>query len=205
MDELELLKQDWSKEKDNEFKIYSEDELFQMTKKKSVSVAKWVFIIALCEILFWIGLGFLLEEKSLEEPPFRGGTFETIVAIFDAFATAMPFLFLGIIIYLNYKIRNTEDPKKLMRKILLMKNAVRWYIRIFLIEVLLVILISSFFSIYGYSRVDYMVIMMIIPILALFTFIIILFLRFIYHLIYGNLIYKLEKNYKELQEMETLQ
>ena len=40
--DLDLLKKHWQEE--NHFKIYSEQELFIMTKKKSLSIARWLLI-----------------------------------------------------------------------------------------------------------------------------------------------------------------
>lgn len=65
-EELDLLKRDWNKNH-NEFKEYSPQQLFAMTKKKSVSIAKWVFIIALLEICFWALLGWFLDYRKTDD------------------------------------------------------------------------------------------------------------------------------------------
>jgi len=67
MDELELLKKDWKENKSDDFKNYTEKELFAMTKKRSVSIAKWVFIIALLELGFWFLIGYLMPSSSSED------------------------------------------------------------------------------------------------------------------------------------------
>jgi hypothetical protein len=46
MDELELLKKDWNKESDD-FKEYSENEIYNMIKHKSVSITKTLLMIGL--------------------------------------------------------------------------------------------------------------------------------------------------------------
>lgn len=48
--DLDLLKKHWQEE--NHFKKYSEQELFIMTKKKSLSIAKWLLLIGFIELLF---------------------------------------------------------------------------------------------------------------------------------------------------------
>lgn len=209
MDELELLKQDWKKDNPNEFRKYNEDELFSMTKKKSVSVAKWIFIIGLIEILFWIGLSYIIPENDEKSELYPLPLANTILNIFSTISSIIPFAFLGLLIYLNYKIRNTENPKILMKKILMMRNTVKWYIRIFLIQFILGMILVTIFSIASVlieekrmSGYDIMAMFTILLILILITFILTLFIRFIYHLIYGNLIYKLEQNYKELDRRE---
>lgn len=214
MNDLDLLKQDWNKDKPNEFKTYSEEELFRMTKKKSVSIAKWVFVVGALELLFWISIHFLLfyhgeESKKSDEniSSFLKVAFY-FADILDIISKCIPFLFLGLLIYLNHKIRNTEDPKRLMEKILLMRNAVKWYIRLFLIQLIFVLLFGFALSIWRVldeitNPNDYIDLLLLVVLICFFSLIIILFFRFIYHLIYGNLIYKLEDNYKELAKMET--
>lgn len=49
---------------------------------------------------------------------------------------------------------------------------------------------------------EYLLIMTLFLFIGVFIFIATLFLRFIYHLIYGELIYKLKKNYEELNLIE---
>lgn len=209
MNDLDLLKQDWNKDKPNEFKTYSEEELFRMTKKKSVSIAKWVFIIALCEILFWTGLNYILSNTEKKEHlgiPYA----ETFINVIDLISEISPYLFCGLVIYLNYKIRNTENPKRLMKKILWMRNSVKWYIKIFLFHIIIAMIYAIFLIYYNLqekgefsSDENKLIFLFITLVIVLITFIIVLFIRFIYHLIYGNLIYKLEDNYKELAKMET--
>lgn len=204
MDELELLKQNWNQDKD-EFKNYSEKELFQMTKRKSVSIAKWLFLVGLMELLFWIGLDYYLsiydgagQEKSYPE------VMEAFLDVFGFISGMVPFVFIGILFYLNYKIRVEEEPKKLMKNILLMRKSVKWYIRIFLFQIVLGVLVGLIFGITEdiEKGENYMITILGILIALFMVFIVILFVRFIYHLIYGNLLYKLEKNYKELSEIE---
>jgi hypothetical protein len=61
MDELELLKEDWSKNK-NEFKNYSATEIYLMIKEKSISVTKTLLIIGLIEVILWFIIGFINSE-----------------------------------------------------------------------------------------------------------------------------------------------
>jgi len=58
MEELELLKKDWNKGA-GEFKEYSENEIFNMIKNKSVSITKTLLIIGLIEILLWTVYGYI--------------------------------------------------------------------------------------------------------------------------------------------------
>ena len=209
MDELELLKKDWKENKSDDFKNYTEKELFAMTKKRSVSIAKWVFIIALLELGFWFLIGYLMpssSEDKYQDIPFVDG----ILSVMDIISILSPFVFIGSLLYLNFKIRTEENPKKLMEKILLMKKCIQWYIRIFLGEIVVFFFISMILTFYiEYNTLEekeseelyLFAFVMFIPFLMI-IFIFALFLRFIYHLVYGKLLYKLKQNYEELSRME---
>ena len=205
MDELELLKKDWKENKSDDFKNYTEKELFAMTKKRSVSIAKWVFIIALLELGFWFLIGYLMPSSSSEDKyqniPFVDG----ILSVMDIISIVLPYVFIGLLLYLNFKIKGEENPKKLMEKILLMKKCIQWYIRIFLGEVALFFIISmalSFYTNYYILEGEELVALFVSVMLIVFIFILVLFLRFIYHLVYGKLLHKLKQNYEELSRME---
>jgi len=209
MDELELLKKDWKENKSDDFKNYTEKELFAMTKKRSVSIAKWVFIIALLELGFWFLIGYLAsssEDSKHEDIPFV----DVVFNVMDIISILLPFVFIASLLYLNFKIRTEENPKKLMEKILLMKKCIQWYIRIFLGEIVVFFIISMILSFYIESNslegkeleeLYLFAFVMFIPLLMI-IFIFALFLRFIYHLVYGKLLHKLKQNYEELNRME---
>ena len=204
MDELELLKKDWKENKSDDFKNYTEQEFFAMTKKRSVSIAKWVFIIALLELGFWFLIVYLMpssSEDKYQDIPFV----DVVFNVMDIISILLPFVFIGSLLYLNFKIRTEENPKKLMEKILLMKKCIQWYIRIFLGEVALFFIISmalSFYTNYYILEGEELVALFVSVMLIVFIFILVLFLRFIYHLVYGNLLHKLKQNYEELSRME---
>ena len=214
MDELELLKKDWKENKSDDFKNYTEQELFAMTKKRSVSISKWVFIIALLELGFWFLIGYLMpsssEDKEYYEVLNNIPLIKGILYVLGEFATYLPYVFIGLLLYLNFKIKREENPKKLMEKILLMKKCIQWYIRIFLGEIVVFFIISMILSFYiEYNTLEgkeleelyFFAFIVFIPLLMI-IFIFALFLRFIYHLVYGNLLQKLKQNYEELSRME---
>ncbi|RKW60519.1 MAG: hypothetical protein D8B49_07560, partial [Riemerella sp.] len=214
MDELELLKKDWKENKSDDFKNYTEKELFAMTKKRSVSIAKWVFIIALLELGFWFLIGYLMpsssEDKEYYEVLNNTPLIKGILYVLGEFATYLPYVFIGLLLYLNFKIKREENPKKLMEKILLMKKCIQWYIRIFLGEIVVFFIISMILTFYiEYNTLEgkeleelyLFAFVMFIPLLMI-IFIFALFLRFIYHLVYGKLLHKLKQNYEELSRME---
>ena len=216
MDELELLKKDWKENKSDDFKNYTEKELFAMTKKRSVSIAKWVFIIALLELGFWFLIGYLMPSSSEDKEYYEAlnsiPLIKGILYVLGEFATYLPYVFIGLLLYLNFKIKREENPKKLMEKILLMKKCIQWYIRIFLGEIVVFFFISMILTFYiEYNTLEgkeleelyLFAFVMFIPFLMI-IFIFVLFLRFIYHLVYGKLLHKLKQNYEELSKVENI-
>ena len=146
------------------------------------------------------------EDSKLEDIPFVNVVFN----VMDIISILSPFVFIGSLLYLNFKIRTEENPKKLMEKILLMKECIQWYIRIFLGEIVVFFIISMILIFYTrYHTLEaeeieglyFFAFIAFIPLLV-FIFIFALFLRFIYHLVYGKLLHKLKQNYEELSRME---
>ena len=91
-----------------------------------------------------------------------------------------------------------------MKKILMMKNTIRWYIRIFLFQFSLGIILGFMMFYHDKEEETSTELFMAIIILLFISIVIILFIRFIYKLIYGRFIDKLEKNYKELSQIEEI-
>ena len=107
MEELELLKKDWNT-KSNNFKDYSEKEIYTMMKHKSVSVTKTLFIIGLIEIILWAVYGYV----DGKFPYVRMGLFA---------------VFSGLVVYLFNKIKTGENSVSLMKYILNLRKVVFGY------------------------------------------------------------------------------
>lgn len=107
MEELELLKKDWNKESDD-FKEYSEKEIYTMIKYKSVSITKTLLLIGILEIILWTLYGYL--DKQF--PYVRMGMF---------------LVFTGIIIILFRKMKTGQDSISLMKNILNLRALILWY------------------------------------------------------------------------------
>lgn len=200
--DLDLLKKDWNK-KHNNFKQYSKEELFRMTKRKSISIAKWVFVIAILEIIFWYALSVFLEYFGAEEEKSIIPFIEVIYDIIDMVFTVSPIVFISILIYLNYRIRIVEAPKRLMRKILLMKKTIRWYIQILVFQFVAAFLLGLVELSYGFVQKHPNATMLSIGGSIFLYGGFILLIRWIYrNLIYGKMLKRLKENYEELNKVE---
>lgn len=211
MDELDLLKKDWQKQESHYPKL-SFDEIYGLIHKRSSSIVKWIFIICVAEFLFWFGLNFFVPESTYEI--YEKFHLKEIVAVVMYVHYAIIFIFMYLF-YKNYKsISVTDSTQVLMQKIIKTRNSVNNYVyyNIGLYVILSVVLIAVM-----YSQPDLLLEVMnpegkdidkdqfltIVLVSQIVSVIVVTGLFWLYYkLIYGILLKKLNKNYKELAAME---
>lgn len=210
MDELDLLKKDWKKQEANLPKI-SYNDIYKMIHKKSSSIVKWILIICIVEFLFWGFVNLLIPDS-----------FFTIYEKLHlrAFLNASYVLHYSVIIvfiYLFYKNYNAicviDNTNLLMKKIIRTRKTVNYYVYY---NIVMTIILSTIVNIIMFSDTDllnevmnpqhtkidedkFFYIMLIAQIIGLLIMIGLLWLY--YKLIYGILLKKLNKNYKELDTL----
>lgn len=198
MDELEFLKTDWNKESD-EFKEYSEKEIYTMIKRKSVSVTRVLCVIGIIEIFLWAIYGYI------------DGQFPVLrIALFT--------VFFVLILCFYFKIKIEKNSISLMKSILNIKRVILGYAGISF----LLIIIDNICNFNHYTK-DFMAGLNdgcnqnnphttnpqlmnpqigIYVIFAILLLVFIYFLYLIYKSTYGRILFHLRKNYKELSEIE---
>ncbi|PNQ72194.1 hypothetical protein C1T31_12780 [Hanstruepera neustonica] len=213
MDELDLLKKDWQKSDDRYPKL-SYNDLYKMILRKSSSIVKWIFIISILEFVFWLGISFILKDnKSMER-----------FNEYNADAILIPLAILGYIVlayffylfFKNYRtISVTDNAKRLMENILKTRRTVKHYVAFnlgYLIVSVIVVLFIEFkqdpqiISQVQQAAADgemFKFYAVFILTTMLFLAIAIGVLLLFYWLVYGILLGRLNKNYKELQKMEV--
>ncbi len=215
MDELELLKKDW-KEKESKLPKLSYDELYGMIWKKSSSIVKWIFIVSIIE--------FVLPHLLYLLPSAREG-----MQFYDDLGLKNLMLGITIVQYLivfyfifqfyqRYReISALDNAKELMHKIIRTRKTVKNYIlfalSMFLFTFLLIavgIALSDGDTFIhalnleekamgeSIDNIKFVVVGLLIAMGILCT----AFLGLIYFLIYGLLLRKLGKNYRELKRLE---
>src|SRR5690606_27631951 len=111
MEGLDLLKKDWQKERN--FPKITESEIYTMIHKKSSSIVKWILIISVLEISFWIVLNFLLSDEKQKE---MINLYH--LNVFMDITTVVHWTVLVVFVFLFYKnfrnISNTSSTKSLM-------------------------------------------------------------------------------------------
>jgi len=213
MDELELLKKDWQKN-DNKYPKLSYDDIYKMILKKSSSIVKWIFIISLLEFVFWAGISFALKgTKILENVENLNMNQILIPMTIISYAVLIYFFYL---FYRNYRrISSTDSTKHLMKNILKTRRTVKHYV----IFNLASLIIGSFISLSFVLKHDEKIVAqielasangevfkmyaMIIITTVLMLAVMIGVLLLFYWLVYGILLKRLNKNYKELKKLEV--
>ena len=204
MDELDLLKKDWKKG-NTKFPKKSYDEIYKMILKKSSSIVKWIFIISVIEL----GLGLLSPFINLN---FDGGVKLPNWAEYITYLSLAVIIYFMVLFYKNYKrISSTDTVKELIDNILKTRRTVRNYILFNLILVGIFFAVGLFIGITDKAggletfNADTsfgkyaLVILVIVIATALFLGLV----YGIYYLLYGLLLKRLNKNYKELKKLEV--
>uniref|UniRef100_UPI004049D08C hypothetical protein n=1 Tax=Flavobacterium sp. TaxID=239 RepID=UPI004049D08C len=212
MDELEILKRDWKKN-ENSFNQITEKEIYGMLHKKSSSIVKWILVISILEILFWIILGlFSVDESYLKT--LKIYHLDIIIPIASAISYAVVLFFIYLF-YKNYKAINTKDTvKQLMRSILKTRKTVQLYVwyNIFMsfLAILVVFIcqikydpnLSSIIENSSESVTENTIYILIFIVYLLVALLISGLIWLFYRLLYGVLLKRLYKNYKELEKLD---
>jgi hypothetical protein len=198
MKELDLLKKDWKKDT-NSFEQLSESEIYKMIHKHSSSLVKWILIISIVEFIVLNGISLCISDKNIEK-------FLALHPYLNIINYLNYIVVIGFIVvfYKKYKaISVLHSSKILIEEIITTRKVVNYYI-------LWNVLIGGFFGVFGAidgiknansldhtvnTTTEYLVIIFIVPLLMVFIW-------GFYKLLYGSLLNKLNKNYKELKKID---
>lgn len=212
MDELEILKKDWKKN-ESSFNQISEKDIYGMLHKRSSSIVKWILIISILEILFWVGLSLLFGDEDYKKT-IQTYHLSTILPIitFINYGVIVYFIYL---FYRNYKsINTTETVKNLMQSILKTRQTVKHYVWYNLAMTFLSFMLVIIFQIKYEPKLDAvfdkaiesmgstMFYVFLILIYAFIALIMVGVIWLFYKLLYGILLKRLHNNYRELKKMD---
>ena len=212
--DLANYKKVWKNQPEEKNKI-SALEIYKMTQSKSNSIVKWIFIIGLLEFVFWFAINYLGTKNGALEP-YEKLNLINFIDNFNYFHYVVVVLFL-ILFYRNFSLISTvDDTKTLMKNILLVRKTVKWYVYYNLLNVVVFSIILNILifntpeGINILSGIDnesfnqeHMMSVFIIAQIVVIT-IMILILWLFYYLLYGILLKKLNKNYKELTKLNEI-
>lgn len=215
MDELEVLKKQWQSG-EQKFPKLSYDEIYRMLWRKSSSMVKWIFYISIAELVLWTALAFLVPESSKQINEAMG--LKDVMLIGSIVGYVVTIIFI-VLFYRNYRtIKVTDSIKDLMSSILRTRKTVRYFVYY---NIGTAVLLLIFTNLYYYSKRDtlyetfshlsenyasipsesfttvFFTAQIIVGVLL------ILFLVVFYRLVYGILLRRLKRNYKELKKIEV--
>jgi len=214
MDELELLKKQWQS-KEQELPKLSFADIYKMLLKKSSSIVKWIFYISIAEIVFWTLLAFLVPESSTK---FSDDIGLHNILLGVNILNYLVFGFFIILFYRNYrKISTTDSLKNLMGNILRTRKTVKYFVVYNITtSIMLIVGINIYYFlnqdiVFRFMTEDYGIVnisqerfmKMFFAIQILFGILMIGFVMLFYRLVYGILLRRLSKNYKELEKIEV--
>ena len=209
--DLANYKKVWKNQPEEKNKI-SALEIYKMTQSKSNSIVKWIFIIGLLEFVFWFAINYLCTKNGTLEP-YEKLKLISFIENFNYFHYVVVVLFL-ILFYRNFSLISTvDDTKTLMKNILLVRKTVKWYVYYNLINVVVFSIILNILIFNtpdginilsgidneSFNQEHMMSVFIIAQIVVIAIMILILWL--FYYLLYGILLKKLNKNYKELTKL----
>ncbi|MDQ7917757.1 hypothetical protein RBU60_09235 [Mesonia sp. MT50] len=204
MDGLELLKKDWKNQEEN-LPHFEAEQLYKMLLKKSSSVVKWIFIISLIELSFGILLNvFFMDKQFWQEVDNIHLKTATIVIYIISYLITAGFV---VFFYKRYRTISVADSSYLlMRNILKTRKVVKCYIIYVLVSSGITMMLFYIYSLLytpgiseNLEEINWLVIIG-IGVISILLFL--LFLWGVYALLYGILLKKLLRNYKELKNLD---
>lgn len=198
MDELDKLKSHWQKN-DEAFPKVSEDAIYGMLHKRSSSIVKWILIISILEFAFW-GL------VSLTNSAFDIADFKNLprfIYVLEEINYVVVITFI-VLFYMNYRKISAEKPVKgLIKNIIRVRRIVTAYV----IYNIGMISTASFCGalLFSNQNIDETIDGKVLVIVTVITLLLVIgFIALVYYLLYGRLLKKLNKNYRELKKMTGL-
>ncbi|RED47427.1 hypothetical protein [Seonamhaeicola aphaedonensis] len=208
MDGLDLLKKNWNKEQESD-KLSAKD-ILPMLHKKSSSIVKLLFYISVGELFFWIIVNSI--------PYFTSDSYkerldqiysDNAMIILSVFSYAVIILFIYLL-YKSYKsISVTDNARRLMKSIINTRKIIKYYVLYNLIMAGISMIIALYYSFHNdpdavklLEEIDGKGMMILIVASTFFTAILIVIIWLFYKLIYGLLLKRLNRNYKELKKLE---
>ncbi|AUC77234.1 hypothetical protein [Olleya sp. Bg11-27] len=210
MDELELLKKDWVKS-DDRFEKKSASQIYPMLFKKSSNIVKTLFYISIAELVFILLCNFTPLLISDDYHKHFTETFGD--GIMQKTLLLLSYLVIVIFIYLLYKSYKTisvvDSTKQLMTNILKTRKIIKYYVVYNLFMIVVSAPYYTYLSLktkntdFNVTAMSTMELSKFIGIVTVLTIIVMAIIFGFYSLIYGILLKRLNRNYKELKKIEV--
>lgn len=202
MKELDLLKKHWN---DNQqFPKVSTDEIHKMIHKKSSSIVLWILCISIVEFLVLNVMSYFFIGDNKVKDETESPVFLIMIENIDYISAAISLFFISLFTWNYKKIHVASSTTLLMKQIIKTKKTVNYYIYCNLMLFIIAFLIVTINVFYHNAdrAVTTSTYVITIGVLLLVCLIFLGLVWLYYKLIYGLLINKLMKNYKELEKIE---
>lgn len=203
MDLLENYKKVWENQPEDTNKV-SAVEIYKMAQLKSSSIVKWIFIIGIIEFLILNSMYFLIDLEETMKVYENLGLKNFI--FYSQIAAYIILIYFLTMFYRNYKkISAIESTKALMKKIIKTRKTVRNYVLFNFAYLVLIMMVVTTVSINtSFDNLSTKEVLLIIISTLIATLLILGLLWLFYQLIYGILLRKLNRNYKELAKLDDI-
>jgi hypothetical protein len=217
--DLDSFKKTWQEQPVQQ--KYDSNEILQMLNRKSRNYVKYIFWISVAEFLFFTAIGLFYVIQGKESNTFLNileklGARKTseLELAFDNIYLVLKILSLSITAYFVYKfyqnykhIKIEENLKKFILKIIQFKKTVNAFI---LINIVLLVAFTSIFTVFVFYILNTQNIEITRSTLIGFvvgiivsTILTVLMVWLYYRVVYGIIIRKLDKNLKQLKEIDS--
>jgi hypothetical protein len=213
MDLLDNFKEHWQNATADDSERISEQQIRQMLAKKSSGITKWIFFLGIAEFVFFTSLGIIFyDAEDMESFRDSGVWTEYLIYSITHYVIVVVFIYL---FYRNYRRINVVQPtKQLMKSILRVRKTMNYYVWFNVLSTLIVITILSLYIAFNDPKFDGVIaqatengdlwklygISFLVAFGSALVFSGVLWL--FYRLLYGILLKRLKRNYKELSRME---
>lgn len=203
MDVLDNYKKAWDNQPEETKKV-SKIDIYKMSHSRSSSIVKWIFIIGILEFVILNSSYFFIDIEK------QNVVFEELgisnIVFYSQIVVYLAVFYFMVQFYLNYKrISVIDSTKNLMQKILKTRKTVRNYVILNLGYLTFIIVVASIASIANNELLNSTE--KIIKFILMMIVITVVFLGILYgfyQLLYGILLRKLNRNYKELAKLDEL-
>jgi len=201
--DLENYKKAWTNQPEEKNKV-SAVEIYKMAHANSSSIVKWIFIIGILEFVILNSMYFFFDFKESKETFEKVGLENTF--FYSQILSYVVLVYFLYQFYLNYKnISVLSSTKNLLTKIVKTRKTVRNYI-IFNLVYMLIFMVVFTITMINSSEFNFnpKQTAIFIGFSIVITTIMIGLIFLFYQLLYGILLRKLKKNYKEISKLEEL-
>ncbi|PKH51517.1 hypothetical protein CXF68_12835 [Tenacibaculum sp. Bg11-29] len=200
--DLDKYKKAWDNQP-KETDTVSKVDIYKMAHSKSSSIVKWIFIIGILEFLILNSMYLFIDMDETNKEYEKLGLSEFM--IYSQVIAYLILLYFLVMFYLNYKnISVTDSTKQLMSKIVKTRKTVKYYVLFNLLFMFIVAISVSIASVKSQPELNSSQILVFVLITTFILLVLLALLWLFYQLLYGILLKKLNKNYKELTKLEEL-